>query len=325
MKSLWSRHWFLILLAANLFLGLFAPPELHPVADNIVLRNVILFCVLWITGLSLSADAIWQAIKRPKYALLGVAVNAGFLPVIAWGLARLLPDQLALGLIITSIAPCTVASAAVFTRKGGGNDAVAVMVTIITNLGCFLTIPFWLSWTSQSVTVASSQLLHPASLAAKLVLMVVLPMILGQATRRLKFVDVWTTRNKERLSVVAQCGILSMVLIGAIRCGIYLRTIPMSEIIGPFMLMIGLALLLHLVALAAGYWLSGLAGFEFPNRVAVTIAGSQKTLAVGLQLALMVGGGMAVLPMVSYHVIQLAVDSVVADRFASRGGGKTKS
>jgi sodium/bile acid cotransporter 7 len=313
MKSVLSRHWFLISLAIVLFVGLFAPPSWHALADNRTLRNGIVFSVLLITGLSLSSTAVWQAIRRPTYALLAVLVNYGFIPLAAWGLSSLLSGELAVGLIVVAIAPSTVASAAVWTRKAGGNDAVAVMVTVITNMSCFLFIPFWLAITSQGMDVE----LDPVALTYKLALMVVLPMIIGQALRRSGQVATWADSHKSSLSTACQCGVLSIVLMGAIRCGIQLETIGLGRVAGSVLVMLVLVVILHLAALGVGYWLSGLARFERPNRIAVTIAGSQKTLLVGLHVALMVGGGLTVLPMVSYHVAQLLIDTVVADRFSA--------
>jgi sodium/bile acid cotransporter 7 len=57
------------------------------------------------------------------------------------------------------------------------------------------------------------------------------------------------------------------------------------------------------------------AGLRLPreDRIAVGIAGSQKTLMVGLQVAL--ACQLLILPMVVYHVGQLIVDTIIADRW----------
>ena len=187
------------------------------------------------------------------------------------------------------------------------------MVTVITNLGCFLFIPFWLSIMSQSINFR----LDPVTLTYKLALMVVLPMIIGQLLRRSDVIASWANSHRSVLSTVCQCGILSMVLIGAIRCGQQMETIGLGHAFVSVSWMLVLVVVLHIAALVVGYWCSGLARFERPNRIAVMISGSQKTLLVGLHLAFMVGGGQIVLPMVSYHVAQLLIDTVVADWFAS--------
>jgi len=48
------------------------------------------------------------------------------------------------------------------------------------------------------------------------------------------------------------------------------------------------------------------------DAIAVAFAGSQKTLMVGAFLALSVGP-LAILPMVTYHAVQLFVDTLIAD------------
>jgi sodium/bile acid cotransporter 7 len=49
------------------------------------------------------------------------------------------------------------------------------------------------------------------------------------------------------------------------------------------------------------------------DQAAVAFAGSQKTLMIGLAIAVEFGG-LAVLPMMAYHVGQLLVDTLLADR-----------
>jgi sodium/bile acid cotransporter 7 len=53
----------------------------------------------------------------------------------------------------------------------------------------------------------------------------------------------------------------------------------------------------------------------------VAFAGSQKTLMVGLQVSMELG--VSILPMVAYHVSQLIVDTLIADRW--RAGNESQS
>ncbi|MFO0064520.1 MAG: bile acid:sodium symporter [Pirellulaceae bacterium] len=65
---------------------------------------------------------------------------------------------------------------------------------------------------------------------------------------------------------------------------------------------------MHLAMLAVGWWASGWIGASRGNRVAVAIAGSQKTLMVGLKLG--IDCGVSILPMVVYHAAQLLLDAI---------------
>ncbi|MDP7304159.1 MAG: bile acid:sodium symporter, partial [Pirellulaceae bacterium] len=49
------------------------------------------------------------------------------------------------------------------------------------------------------------------------------------------------------------------------------------------------------------------------DQIAVAFASSQKTLMVGLLMAMSLQ--VSILPMVTYHVMQLLIDTLIADRF----------
>ena len=68
----------------------------------------------------------------------------------------------------------------------------------------------------------------------------------------------------------------------------------------------------HLAAWGIGFWSAGSLGVSRPDQIGVAFAGSQKTLMVGLAIAIEFGG-LAVLPMVAYHVEQLLIDTLLAD------------
>jgi len=60
------------------------------------------------------------------------------------------------------------------------------------------------------------------------------------------------------------------------------------------------------------------AGLPREDWIAVGIAGSQKTLMIGLVMALALDLGIGMLPMIGYHAVQLIIDTIVADRLAAR-------
>ncbi len=266
-------------------------------------------------ALPLETRVVWQTLRRPWAALLGSAVNMGLLPLLAWGASHALADQLGVGLIVAATAPCTLASAAVWTRRAGGNDAAAILVTLITNSTCFLVTPFWLILTTQ--TEASFDVRR---MIVRLGLLVVLPMAVAQLLRRSSAIARFATQARGRCAVLAQIGILSMVLIGAVTCSGYLADSTWRESLSPLDLlaMIAMTQVLHLVALGLGSVLASACRLSPADQIAVAFAGSQKTLMVGLFVAINYFGGLAILPMVSYHVGQLFLDTIIADRWAAR-------
>lgn len=311
------NQWFLILLAAVLALGFLRPEPFVGFANANWVRNSIVATVLFLMALPLESRAMIRTLRRPQAALLASAVNMGLLPLMAWAMSSLTSGDLAIGLIITAAAPCTLASAAVWTRRAGGNDAVAILVTILTNATCFLTTPFWiLLATGKSTSIGLNEMI------SRLGLLVVLPMVVAQLMRLSAPVAEFATRRKRLLGIWAQLGILSMVLIGAVNTSQNLAAAPWQEATGwlDFVWLAVLVVGLHLSAMGSGWLLATLIRLERADRIAVALSGSQKTLMVGLFVAINYFGGLTLLPMVFYHVGQLVVDTIIADIWSRSSG-----
>jgi sodium/bile acid cotransporter 7 len=266
--------------------------------------------VLFLMGLPLDIHAMWRVARQPGAAALAIAMNFLFLPPLAWVASHALSGQLATGLIVAAAVPCTLASAAVWTRRSGGNESVALFVTVFTNLACFLVTPAWLK-----LLTAKSVVLPFGDMVVHLAVLVVLPIVLAQLLRALAVVRVWAARWKIALGVTAQLGILSIVFVGAVDSGLRLATSEGALSLADWITMIGAVLAIHLAALFAGFRIARGVGIGRPEAQAVGIAGSQKTLMVGLEIAVEYYGGLAILPLVVYHVGQLLVDTVIADRW----------
>lgn len=314
------NQWFLILLAAVLALGFLKPEPFVGFASATWVRNSIVATVLFLMALPLESRTMVRTLRRPQAALLASTVNMGLVPLMSWGMSSLATGDLATGLIVAAAAPCTLASAAVWTRRAGGNDAVAMLVTILTNATCFLTTPFWiLMATGKSTSISLNEMI------GKLGVLVVLPMVMAQLMRLSAPVAEFATRRKRLLGTWAQLGILSMVLIGAVNTNRNLAATPWQEAAGwlSFVWLAVLVVAIHLAAMWSGWLLALLMGLDRADRIAVAISGSQKTLMVGLFVAINYFGGLTLLPMVFYHVGQLVVDTIIADVW-SRSGRKAE-
>jgi sodium/bile acid cotransporter 7 len=315
MRRKLRKQWFLIALAAVLVVGFVAPSPLQAMAESNWLRNGIVAVVLFMTALPLETRVVLRTIGRPWAALLGSAVNMGLVPLLAWGTSQLLTGELATGVIVAAVAPTTLASAAVWTRRAGGNDAAAVLVTLLTNSTCFLTTPLWLSLLTRTHAELDVQ-----AMIRQLGLLVVLPMTLAQLCRLQPSVARTATAARHLCATLAQLGILNMVLIGAVNCSYHLRATDWRQAVTTLQIvwMVGLVLALHVVALWIGFGLARSLALPRADQIAVAFAGSQKTLMVGLFVAINYFGGLAILPMVAYHVGQLFIDTVIADRWSQQ-------
>lgn len=285
--------------------------SLGSLADRLP-RSWIIGSVLLAMALPLRIDAMWATVRQPAPAFVAVAINMLLVPTLAWCVSHLLPADLALGLIIAASVPCTLASAAVWTRMAGGNDAVSLLVTMITNLSCFVATPglIYLFAGRTESTVDFS------GMASKLFILIVLPISAAQLLRLLPTVGLWATDNKRLLSTYAQIGLLTIVFTGAVNSGLKVAGLgdQIAPILGQIGLMIVLAAVVHTAAWFAGLRLAGALNMTRPDQLAVAFAGSQKTLMVGLAIALSFGG-LTVLPMLAFHIEQLLIDTLLADKY----------
>jgi len=304
---------FLLALVAVLVAGIGWPAVMRPVARWLP-GDVIVAVVTFIMALPLETRALVAVVRRPGPAWLGAAINSGLAPPLGWMTSHMLPPELAIGVILASTVPCTLATAAVWTRRAGGNDAVAFLVTMLTNLACFLVVPAWL-W----LLVGLHAEVNFGRIVFSLLVLVVLPIIVAQVLRQLPAIGRAATAHRQLLSSAAQCGVLLMVLVGAVSCGEKLEAIDDPTLFSASNIAILIASVtgVHVVLLNTGWFLCRLLHIERGDAIAVAFAGSQKTLMVGAYLAAAVGP-LAIVPMVAYHAAQLVVDTLVADRLRRR-------
>ena len=308
MSSAIRRHWFLILLASSFLVGYFLSAKFDFILQWSVVRDSIVFGVMWAMGVTLPAGQIRQSVRHPKPSLLAIFVNIFAVPVLVLPTCYLLTDELFGGLFVTAIVPSTLASASVWTRRAGGDDSISMMTTVVTNLGCVVIVPIgiWLVL-EQQIQV------NPWLQVSKLSWLVAFPLILAQAMRSLG-ASGWADRNKSKLGLATQFGILSMVFWGAISSGVTSESDAKGFAGLAMMLALTVcALLVHWVSLRLGVGLARRIGLGPDKQIAIGFAGSQKTLMVGLQIA--IDCGVSILPMVIYHLGQLLVDTVIADRW----------
>lgn len=313
MKQFLIHRWFLLLLLTVLALGVGLHDWLQPLVKFPPLRQSVVATVMFLMALPLRANAMWDALRRPGPPLLASGINYGLVPLACWAattllaLALLIGQDTRFGMLVAATTPCTLASASVWTRRAGGNDAVSILVTILTNSLCFLIMPAWLL-----VMIGEIPQFQPLEMIAKLGLLVVLPMAIAQLLRLRRSVGEWATGHKTAIGVAAQVGVLSMVFFGAIQTGEKLSANHSQAIWLEMAAMVVTILSIHtvvlLIALRSSRWL----GMSRADSTAVGFAGSQKTLMVGLEVSAQLG--VTMLPMVTYHVGQLLIDTVVADR-----------
>lgn len=334
MSAALAKHWFLVGLAVLIPGGLIAGGQgaagavvagidaagLSSLAAMVPRLSTAV--VLFLMAFSLDSGRLRASLQAPLPVLWASLVNYGLIPLLAWPLQAVqLSADFAVGLMIAAAAPCTMAAASVWTRSAKGNDAVSLMVTLLTNSACFVVAPFWLLVTTQSRVEIDGWFLMQRLLVAVLV-----PVALGQFLRLSSVAAEFADVQKKRIGIVAQSLILFLVLLAAVNAG---ERVATTEGAPPGLAGIAVVwvccLGLHVVAMFVAGTGSTLLGFAPADRTATLFAGSQKTLPIGVLLATDpamfgnpdLGVPFAVFPILMYHASQLFFDTFVADRVAT--------
>jgi sodium/bile acid cotransporter 7 len=149
----------------------------------------------------------------------------------------------------------------------------------------------------------------------------VLPVVAGQLLRLVPGVPALALRLRRANSVTARLLVATtLVAATALAAG------RLGQTSLDMVALTALACLtVHLAGLLLGLLAGRLVGLDRSDRIAVGFAGSQKTLPVGLMLFGYYHADypLAVLPLVVYHAGQLLVDTLIADRLASRPDCRT--
>ena len=177
MRAKLRRHWFLLMLAFGALIVWLRPGWVAWVQslDPRLVVAVSLFLAAW----GLESRSIARSLLRPAPAIWATVISYGFLPLVAWLWLPLLPlDDFRVGFMLIASVPCTLASAVLWTRMAGGNEATALLgILLSTSTGWILT-ALWLK-----IGTATEAVIDSAGMMQSLILVLVLPVGAGQLCR----------------------------------------------------------------------------------------------------------------------------------------------
>jgi sodium/bile acid cotransporter 7 len=301
------RNWFLLLLTACIALAWTLPVLVRPLTSWIPPQLVVALS-LFLTSWALESRRLWQALRRPWAALWALAVGYVALPLFAVLLGPLCPHpDLAFGLLLMASVPCTLSSAVVWTRLAGGDDALALLSVLLMTGSAWLFTPLCLT-----LAAGSSVELPLGAMMLGLVLTLVLPVGLGQLSRRLPSVAAAVDRRRTLNGVLVRLLVLAVILKAAVDLPQHTAALSLWGLLW----LIVLCLILHLAGVALALEGGRLLRVERAGRIAAAFAGSQKTLPVALYLFetyYRTAYPLAAAALLLYHVGQLVIDTFLAD------------
>ena len=276
--------------------------------------KLIVFQILFLMSWTLDTKKLVGALRTPGPVLWAALVNAVLMPLLTWPLCLAQGTRdFSVGLMIAGSVPCTMAAASVWTRRAGGNDAVSLHVTVLTNGLAVVVTPFWME-----IAVGSKVSLSRQQLMETLFVSALMPIVAGQGLRLFRACAAFADRRKVVLSNLAQSCILATVFWSAYNAGPQLKPGPDTPAASAVVLVWLSTIAIHVAGLVIGYWGGRALKLPEADTVAAAFAGSQKTLPIGILVAESVartGLPFAVFPMLMFHASQLVVDTIAADRF----------
>jgi len=272
--------------------------------------------VFFLHGARLSREAVIGGITHWRLHLVVLAATFVLFPLLCLGLAALpaaiTPPALAAGIVFLGCLPSTIQSSIGFTVIARGDVPAAVASASASNLlGIFLT------------PLLVSLLLHAqggisAGQAWAIVLQLLAPFVAGQALRR--WIAPWVKAKAKAVAYIDRGSILLVVYTafsGAVVEGVWSR-VDAADLVR----LVLLCCLLLGVVLLATVWAARTFGFSKADEIAIVFCGSKKSLASGAPMAGVLfpaaTAGIALLPLMVFHQIQLMACAVIAQRYAHR-------
>ncbi len=221
------------------------------------LLGVLVLVLMTGMGATLKLDSFKEVLKKPLGLLIGLFSQFGWMPFVAFGLARLfgLPEPISLSLLIVGCTPGGTTSN-MFTYYSRANLALSVSMTVTSTLMAVGMMPFvlWLYASTTSVTVPYKNIMIT-------LVLILVPVLAGIEIRR---------RSEPVAKVVEKVGSLSgigvlVLLLGSGLVKNYQLLLDAS--LSMYMSCIGLGV----VGMALGYLLSTLVGLDTPSRRAVSL------------------------------------------------------
>jgi sodium/bile acid cotransporter 7 len=299
----------MILTVVGIFAAVQFPQQTRDLFRYVEVRHVAGIGLFFMSA-SLSIRRLIEAMIRPGPVLMALAISWGVAPLLAYFVGPLLlPPAYVVGLIAVCSVPCTLASASVWTAMGGGNQAIALMMTIITNTFVFIGTTSWLiALTGQDVPIDTPRLV------TELLIYVVLPILAAQGLRFLPAVARRFDSAKTGIKIIGQVCVLLIIIKSAVRTSEALaESLRAGQQTWNVLELVQVACvcgLVHTALLILGYVASRRL-FGRADAIAVAISGSQKTLPVA---AIVVSENfpsapLAIVPVLFYHVLQLVIDT----------------
>lgn len=291
--------------------------------------------IFLISGLKLKTEAIkkafsaWQAGLYGVISILFITTCLSFVVVLGkYGDIA----EFSIGLALFCSMPTTLSSGPIIVGQAKGNVALALMLTVVTNVIGVFTAPLFVSWSLEVYQqyrgpVASSDgdaqdidvSVDPVPIILQLIFTILVPLAVGKVLRMIKPIAAFVQKFSLELKLLSS---LMLVLIPWMKISSSAESF--SQVDGrSFVFMWLTSIAIHLFYLCINFvsaqWLLRLA---LPEKTAVVLVCSQKTLPVAITILEFLptdaigSPGLVTIPVVVSHLMQILIDAAIASRVA---------
>ncbi len=282
---------------------------------GLVIAPVAAALILFALGLTLEPAALRRLATNPRLLLVGLAARllVGPLVAVALCLAFRPPPLTALGLLLVAACPFGTPTAAL-TRAAGGDTALALALTAVTNLASGVTLPLLLLGGTHLAGVGA-HLALPGLGGQGLVLgaLVAAPTLLGMALRRAR--PALAARLEPRVTPLVLLLLLPVVAV---------LLFSVRERLGPSLAAAGgLALALNLGSMGLAALLALVARIDAAEGVVVVLGAGLYNFGLASFVSLtLLSEPQVFLPGIAYGLVMLGSAAAVASWAARRSGAR---
>jgi sodium/bile acid cotransporter 7 len=287
----------------------------RPAAEAV--SNGAIFVLFLLNGLRLPRAEVLRGMRHLRFLLPLALWCFGAMSLAGWTLAQagtalMLPPTVALGLLFLGALPSTVQSATAYSSLAGGNVAASVVAAAVLNvLGVFLSAPLF------SLLAGSEAAGFDWAALERIALILLLPFLLGQLAqgkighlvRDHRRLATWMDRLAIAIAVY-------VAFSAAVEQGLW-QLVGLSD----WAVLLVLVCVFLLLGFGGAWGLGGVLRLERGDRIAFLFAGGQKSIALGAPLAAVLFppaiAGLLLLPVLTYHLLQLVLSAPLASRLAA--------
>ena len=308
--------WYLVLIITMGVAATLAPARGQVAVDLGWASKLAIGLVFFLHGARLPREAVLKGLTHWRLHLLILAATFILFPALCVGItylpAWITPPELASGIVLLGCLPSTIQSSIAFVGAARGNVAAAVASASLSNmLGVFLT-PLLASFLMHAKGAIS------AGSFWSIIAQLLAPFVAGQLLR--PWIGGFVTAHNKTLGKLDRGTILLIVYTafsGAVVGGVWSRLGALDLV-----RLLVLCVVLLGVVLAATAFAARRLGFDKADEIAIVFCGSKKSLASGAPIAAALlnpaVAGIAMIPLMIFHQIQLMACAAIAQRYAAR-------